>query len=373
MVRYEDRLLKSDGFSARTWKPVRYARLELRRLEDDVVLAVTSTDRFGNYMMNFSNQEGPDGVYLAVISQSDVEEGIRDVSVRNHPKFGQLYEVHSPELNDSVGENFRQDIDITEADKAGAFNIYDVLVQGYDWIRLATGRELGALNTYWATGADTTETAFCSEYLYSLGFCSEQGALSVQGKDYDRDEYDDLVIMREFFKFTLDQVSRENSPGGASDGTRGHPARAWTEGVSTFFACDASGTKTYIDSRPLGVYVFHDLEAMDSPFSYRTDNDAMTGPVSEYLVFGMLWDMADGITADESQDNMNSMSTGIYDVIFNYLPADHFQDRGPEGVDLVDFLDGWLCRSWGQEAAMSGLLNERIFPYDFAPPANCGN
>ncbi|MBR58505.1 MAG: hypothetical protein CMH54_10850 [Myxococcales bacterium] len=372
VVRYEDRLLKDDGFSARTWKPVRYARLELRRVENDEVLAVTSTDRFGNYMLNFSNQDGPEGVYLAIISQSDLEEGIRDISVRNHPKFGQLYEIHSPELNDSNGENFRQDIDITEADKAGAFNIYDVLVEGYDRIRLATGRELGPLNAYWATGADTTETAFCSEYLYSLGVCSEQDALSVQGKDSDRDEYDDRVIMREFFKFTLDQVSRENSPGGVSDGTRGNPARAWTEGVSTFFSCDASNTQVYIDSRPLGVYVFHDLEAMESPFSYRTDNDAMTGPVSEYLIFGLLWDIADGISAGEAQDNMNHMSTGIYDVIFNHLPGDHFLDRGAEGVDLVDFLDGWLCNDWGQEAAMSGLLNERIFPYDFAP-GNCGN
>ena len=39
---------------------------------------------------------------------------------------------------------------------------------------------------------------------------------------------------------------------------------------------------------------------------------------------------------------------------------------------IVDFLDGWFCRSWGQQAEVEGIVvDERQFPYDFGGPASC--
>ena len=64
-----------------------------------------------------------------------------------------------------------------------------VILRRDDALRLATGHELGDLDAFWATGTDTTETIYCSEYFYDSGVCTELGALSVQGKDIDRDEF----------------------------------------------------------------------------------------------------------------------------------------------------------------------------------------
>jgi len=369
-VRFEDKSFDRHGFSAATWREARYVTVELHRAADGALLSAGTTDRFGNYELQFSNPKEP-GVYIVVKTVADLEEGLRLLTVMNHPKFNVIYQVTSPSVDETEADVPVIDFDIPEVAGAGAFNIFDVLADGYDGIRLMTGKELGQLNVYWATGADTTDTLFCSQHLYEQGVCSQMGALSVQGKDTDRDEYDDMVILKEFFKFALDRVSLDNNPGGAHDGTRGDPRRAWSEGVSTFFAGDVLGRPYFVNSRPAGVYLVDDLEAMTTPFAFSTTTATIFGPVSEYLVAAVLWDLADTESTEEF-DEVFEARTGVYDAIINYLPSFYFVDRGVEGVDLVDFLDGWFCRGWKRLDEVSKLVVEhRDFPYDFDGPVDC--
>jgi len=369
-IRYEDKTIGPDGFSAATWKPARYVVVELRRSSDGALLASGSTDRFGSYELQFSNKESP-GIYIVTYSQTDFNEGLRPIAVMNHPKFDVIYSVASPSIDESLVEIPQLDFDVPEVVGGGAFNVLDVLVDGYDLIRLKTGKDIGQLHVYWATGSDTTDTLYCSEYFYGLGICSEKGALSVQGKDSDRDEYDDMVILKEFFKFALEQVSLDDNPGGYHDGTRDDPRRAWSEGVSTFFASDVLGRRHFVNSRPQGVYVVDNLETMPTPFAFSTLDGTMFAPLSEHLVSAVLWDLADG-PDEESNDEMEGKRMGIYDAIFNYLPSAYFADRGFAGVDLVDFLDGWFCRGWAEAPAVEQIVNgERDFAYDYAGPEEC--
>ena len=370
-VRYEDKSFDRNGFAGSTWKPVRHATVEVHRAEDAELLATGWTDRFGNYEIQFSNKQEP-GIYLVVRSETNIDEGLRKLTVMNHPKFKVVYSVSSASIDETLEEFPVLDFDIPEVVGAGAFNIMDVLIAGYDLIRLMTGKDLGWLHSYWATGADTTDTLYCSQYFYDLGICTEKSALSVQGKDIDRDEYDDMVILKEFFKFALEQVALDDNPGGGSDGTRDDPRRAWSEGVSAFFACDVLDYPHFVNSGPWGVYHVHDLEGMDSPFSFSTANGAQSGPVSEYLVSASLWDFRDAASDDEPFDTVHNMPLGIYDAVFNYLPTFHYVDRGFAGVDFVDFLDGWFCRGWGdEESVTSVILGHRDFPYDFGGPELC--
>lgn len=370
-VRYEDRTFDRFGFLASTWKPVRYATVELHRASDAVLLSTGWTDRYGSYEIQFSNKEEP-GVYIVVKSQTNLDEGLHPIAVMNHPKFKMVYAVPSLSVDESEEEFPTLDFDVPEVVGAGAFNVLDVLIDGYDLIRLMTGKDLGVLNSYWATGADTTDTLYCSQYFYEQGICSEKGALSVQGKDTDRDEYDDMVVQKEFFKFALEQVSLDDNPGGKHDGTRDDPRRAWSEGVSTFFACDVSDYQYFVNSRPFGVYLVQEMELLDSPFGFGTGNGAMSGPVSEYLVGAVLWDLRDGEDQDEPFDLVVNQRLGIYDSVFNYFPTFHYADRGISGVDFVDFLDGWFCRDWGEEELVNPLVVEyRKFPYDFDGPGLC--
>ena len=191
--------------------------------------------------------------------------------------------------------------------------------------------------------------------------------MSVQGKDTDRDEYDDMVILKEFFKFALTTLGRDSHPGGAVDGRRDDQRRAWSEGVAEFFASDTLSSRYFVNSRPLGVYVVDDLEAMPTPFAFAVKG----AKLSPYLVSAFLWDVAD--SNNEEWDPIDRMRNGIYDVLFTYFPSDDYADRGATGVELGDFLDGWICREWGVEPELQTLLVEHYdFEYAFDGPRTCG-
>jgi len=367
-IRYEDRTFDRWGFRGNTWSPARYARLELYRSSDDTLLTAGWTDRFGRYELSFDNNGQP-GIYLKILSRTNHENALRPITVFNHPKFKQVYSVSSFIIDENETEYPYLDFDIPAEVGAGAFNILDVLIDGSDLTRRMTGKDLGEIAAYWATGTDTTDTLYCSEDLYAGGTCQELGGLNIQGKDTDRDEYDDMVILKEFFKLVLDRVSNDDGTGEKAFGARTDPNLAWTEGVSTFYASAVTGTQWFVNSLPFGVYHVTDLETLDSPFAYGTGNGSLGGKVSDWLVSAVLWDLLDP-AGEEAEAVSNRLA--VFDAIFNYLPSDQFTDRGVPGVDLVDFLDGWFCRDWGQEADVEGVVvDERQFPYDFGGPDSC--
>ena len=369
-VRYADHAVGPDGTGPWTWKPARHATVEVVRTADDTVLATTATDRLGHYEAFYSNDGAP-GVHVRVLSATRPDDGLRRISVMNHPKFKRVYAVTSPSADETLADPLEIDLDIAAAADAGPFNILDVVTGGHDTVRLMTGADLGELMVYWATGADTTDTLFCSPYFYAEGTCSELYALSVQGKDTDRDEYDDMVILKELFKLAVARGARDDNPGGPHDGTRDDPRRAWSEGVSTFFACDVQATSWFVNSRPAGVYLASNLEAIHSPFAFGALPGTLAGDVSEYLVASLLWDLADD-RSGETFDFVDLARLPIYDAIFNYLPGTHFVDRATAGVDLVDFLDGWFCRAWGDDANVLALVNGHyLFPYEANGPTDC--
>lgn len=365
-VRYQDRTFDRTGFGAAQWHILEGAYVELRRLQTNEVIGHGVTDRNGFYSIPFP--AGIPGFIVAVQAQSDPAEGLRDIKVYDHPKFKRLYEVTSPPIILSpVQEEVIQDIDISIDQKSGAFNVFDVLRKGYDLVRLSNGRALGELRAFWMTGADTTDTIYCSPFLYENGVCTELQSVSVQGKDTDRDEFDDMVILKEFFKFALNKLARDSHPGGSTDGRRDDQRKAWTEGLATFFASDTLGSRYFVNSRPFGVYVVDDLEGMPSPFAIAVKS----ARVSPYLVSAFLWDLAD--SNNETWDPVDRKRDGIYDVLFTYFPSSDYVDRGATGVELGDFLDGWFCRAWGDEDAVRALLVDHYdFEYDFSGPRGCG-
>ncbi|MBM4372225.1 MAG: hypothetical protein FJ098_11255, partial [Deltaproteobacteria bacterium] len=368
-VRFEDRTFDRWGFRASTWKPARYAQIELYRADGNALLATGWTDRFGRYELAFDNNGQP-GVYLKIVSKTNDQNGLRPITVYNHPKFKQVYKVSSFTVDENETEYPVLDFDIPAEVGAGAFNILDVLVDGSDLTRRMTGKDLGMISAYWATGTDTTDTLYCSEDLYLAGTCQEKGGLNIQGKDTDRDEYDDMVILKEFFKLVLDRVSNDDNTGDKAYGVRTDPNLAWTEGVSTFYAGAVLGTRTFVNSLPFGVYTVLDLETMASPFAYGAQGGTMGGKISDWLVAAALWDLVDPPDAGEAETL--SQRLAVFDAIFNYLPAEAFEDRGVAGVDLVDFLDGWFCRGWGAKEQVQGIVvEERQFPYDFGGPESC--
>ncbi len=364
-VRYEDRPLAARGFGDSRWQAVAGAVVELRELGTNAVLATGVTDARGDYLLRFAT-EAP-GYVVAVRTETSTDEGLRRIKVMNHPKFKRVYEaVSGPVLLPSeVDAVSIRDLDIPAERFAGAFNIFDVLRASWDDLRRATGRNPPDLRVFWATGSDTTDTRYCSRAHADLGACTELGAVSVNGRDEDRDEYDDMIIAREFYKFALDTLARDNHPGGASDGRRDTPSRSWTDGVTAALAASLLGSEAFVDSRPLGIYVVDDLEAMPTPFGLRE----VAGDHSRYLVMALVHDLIDA--ANEDWDAVANARSAVLDVLFTHLSGGGWTDRGPAGVDLTDLLDGWLCRGWAERPALEALVARVAFGYDFGGPTGC--
>lgn len=369
-VRYQDRTFDERGFGPTTWRPVRHAVVELRDLTNQQLVATATTDPNGVYEIGYTDEGHSGTLFVEVKTQTSAEEGLRDIVVMDHPKFKKVYKVGTPPIVDTGADIITHDVDISVDLDAGAFNIFDVITGGYDLIRRMTGKDLGGLSAFWATGSDTTDTLYCSSFFYQEGICSERFALSVQGKEIDRDEWDDMVILKEFFKFALEKTSRDDNPGGSHNGARDDSRRAWSEGLSRFFACDVLGTQYFVNSRPHGVYMVRDIEAADTVWAYKTSDGTMLGQYSEDMVASILWDFADN-DPNEAHDAIAGGRQGVYDVVFNYFTSAWFVDRGLQGVELVDYLDGWYCRGWGQASGVDFVLDNHTFVYEGSGPETC--
>lgn len=370
-VRYQDRLVDAGGTHGWTWQPVRHALVEVRRQATDFVLATGQTDDDGRYRIIYAN-DGDHAVYVAVVSKTNPLDPVRGVDVMDQPYSRLNYEVRSEVFDDTPGPNDDRtpivaNLEVNEAGGSGGFNILDQLLSGYDLVRRMTGRQLGVLRAFWTTAAEGHETAYCTKALYDADLCIEPRSVTIQGFEDDPDQFDDQVILRAFFGFALDKASQNDSPGGPADGRRVDPRVAWAEGIATFFAADVLGMTSYTDSRPRGVYSVRDLETPWSPFARGTEEE---GRVSPDLVAAVLNDLADGVDG-EASDPVTGGRQGIYDVVFNRLKTYNLPDRGPAGIELYDFLDGFICRGYGAEATLAPILAERDYAYDFDAPASC--
>ena len=92
--------------------------------------------------------------------------------------------------------------------------------------------------------------------------------------------------------------------------------------------------------------------------------------VSEDMVCEILWDLGDGGESDDDPLVAAGHPSALR-VQVDYLADTALRPDGVNGVDLVDFLDGWLL---GQGLGACGATGEivtatRSFPYDYGGPA----
>ena len=91
------------------------------------------------------------------------------------------------------------------------------------------------------------------------------------------------------------------------------------------------------------VHVVADASAGDST-DCGTDEGAVDGRLSEYLVAGLLWDLFDVPTSDD--DGYAVPLERLFTALFEQLPGRE-SDQGARGVDLSDFLYALQCGAQG--------------------------
>ena len=237
---------------------------------------------------------------------------------------------------------------------AGAFNIFDVFVTGFDFAIENLGRRPPPLTALWREGSNT----------YCNTSCCGRSTTWILGTNRDTDEYDDAVLLHEFGHFIEGHFSRSDSPGGFHDGSPTDPRLAWGEGYGTYFGGEVADTSLYLDGSAGGV------SRTEIDADYTADLRSSRGMrqlVSEYMTAAILW------RASRGHNGQAGLGTAaIFETMANYLRSDEMEDRGVRGVDLVDFLDGLICRGHNPEDFIENVvIGVHQFPYEAGGPANC--
>ncbi|UJR84115.1 carboxypeptidase-like regulatory domain-containing protein [Sandaracinus amylolyticus] len=249
------------------------------------------------------------------------------------------------------------DVHVAEVDFGGALAIAHTMREGLQYARVAFERDapFPPLETHWERGRVTPGgTSYASgDELWILG-----------GPD-DTDEFDVPVLLHELGHFLQHVVSFSQIVGGNPHaGADTDPRLAWNEGWPSFFASAVRGDPFYGDTVSGEISLALDLGALSRSGEYVANpGGPMSQPLSEWIIASSLWRL---YVASSDVDQQRARSFGV---LTEWL-VDGASDRGADGPELVDFLDGYLCTNAGADRAVieSYVVADRSFPYDLAPP-----
>jgi hypothetical protein len=347
-VRYEDRPPLNDGaLGAITQAEARSAEVTVVLDQGNTVLATALTSDDGSYTLRYTATAG---AMVHVMATARSTSAIRPIRVNRAQN-----QVHAfGGTSFAAAATAQSDILVTDASGVSeAFNVLDMGVYAFDVVRLEMGATPVQLTARWARGS-TNGTYYSNGTIFLLGQAS------------DDDGYDDTVILHEIGHFVEDRFGRSDSPGGAHDGSPTDPNLGWSEGCSTYFAMAVRRRPHYMDSNANGGWGYDG----DATVTALTGSPTIGSDISEDTVTEILWDLGDGGAGDD--DPLTSAShTAVLRIWPDYLANSALRSVGEQGVDLVDFLDGWFIeQGLASCAGVRAIVNvTRAFPYDFGSSA----
>src|SRR5262245_49114549 len=332
---YRDREEDLTGFTGvEPEHPARRVDVQVLDATTSAVLASGATGIDGSY--NLLVVDGSTrNVRVRFLSSSTSTAGLFE-SVRVSTSTPSLYSVSSTTVNShspTADVNFG---DLTALPGSGgeAFNIFDVLLNGLDYLKILRGSwPAAAVVAYW--NSSSTDGTFFQIFDNSIHLLAAVG-------------YDDAVIGHEEGHFAAGNYSNDDSPGGQHFlGDNNQDIRlSFSEGWATFFGCSAR--RRLGIAKPGMTYYITTTGApgagnLDFSYELETPSVGAVGAASEVTVQAALWDAADApATADDSPgvDDDGVVDRGdedVWEVMSNYLPQ-----PGVTNVSLEDFWDGWF-------------------------------
>ncbi|HXI03415.1 MAG TPA: MopE-related protein [Candidatus Saccharimonadales bacterium] len=337
---YVDRAFDQTGFTgAEPVLPVREADIEVvdaalsgRR----AVLATGSTDSAGRYSI-FVSDSKVRNVYVRVITASDSVATL-NIDVRqndggktvNYAVATPTLAGHDPQLNVDFGVS-----NIQIGMGGEAFNIYDQLVRGADYVASLTGSRPDASNYLAVAWGDGNGVA--NSY-----YDASTSTIVLR----DTAGYDDTVVLHEMGHHIL----------------RAYSATSAVSGPHTFSMCDVDnslafeeGWATYFGNSTLrflglpGCNIYTRTDGGPGPghlvryADLETDTQYLCqGSTSELNVASFLWDIADGPSTpdttpgmDDPQDLLSLGDAAVWEDMTDGIP-------GSTNISLEDFWDHWF-------------------------------
>lgn len=372
---YADLPPSTSGFGSARNRAIRFARIEIVEASDATnVLATGTTDAAGNFDVSFDNHENTDWRVRVLAQQSDSNGRQKVVNVSN--------QIYSQQTEPFSGQSEREVLEIMleapENEAGPAFNILDVGTSGFALSkRYYNSIPSSELTWQWPPSGRESGGSF---------YRPSQNLIGVADNSDDQDQYDDTNLLHEFGHYFLNELSDNDSPGGAHRITdRLQPAFAFNEGFATVIGNAAINSPVYIDVKPSGTFSYS-IETIPTIVPVGTGEDGngdMTATVSEVLVSAVGWDLFDNTPTETAGSGRASDSVSNPRALFRAIRElrETSGNRGANGADLVDFLDRWSC-SGGETGGtvttgFRGVVQDlNSFPYDFMSPAteeNCND
>jgi hypothetical protein len=348
---YEDRAPQVTGLGPVTAEPIRRAVVAVIDANTGAEYGGAETDESGDFVVTATAPE--DASLDVTILAYNATEG---VGVFDCPDF----EGCEPALHAMVrAAPSGTDVDIgtfvASATSVGpAFNALDVALVGIDQAELSFGGDAPLLALLWERG----KSLDCKSCFGGIDDPDEYSVIFLSGDPADDDAFDDLVILHELGHFFDFVWSHSDSPGLTHDGSPIDPRVAWGEGLATYLGCRIAGAPVLLDTNPVGAG-FYAIDEPDFPADRRDEIDQ---DLSEFVVSATLWQLDHGVGGFPGAG-----PEPIDAVLQDFLGDDQARtDRGVDGVDLVDFIDGWRCLDLGAAGTLEEVIDEtQRFPYDF--------
>ncbi len=337
---YADRIFDETGFTgAEPPLPIRLADVEVVDANlsgKTAILAKGVTDLQGNYSVFVSDNKNRD-VYVRAITRSDETLDLH-IDVRTSSSGKAIYyagatataQAHVPSIDVQFGPAV---VGIGQGGEA--FNIYDQMLIGADYLALLEGARPGStrdLVTVW--GATNGVTSAFYDSGSSIIFLRDSAG------------YDDTVILHEMGHFAIHEYSVSHSIGGFHTFSQCNVdvRLAFDEGVATYWGNSARRvhgapwSNIYLRSNgapgPGNIVRLADLETDSLYFC--------SGAGGEVNVFMFLWDMVDSSTTadltpgiDDGIDSLSVADGDVWSILTGPLQT-------TSNNSLEDFWDSWF-------------------------------
>lgn len=322
--------------------PLAGAPVELIDEGSGAVVAAGQSDGQGRYRL--WAPPSASARYVRVLARRDGPEGDVDVVT----EAGRVYAIR--ERAAVAGDASRRgDLAVGgEARLSAPFHVQAVASQGLEWWRQRVAPARSPLQIVWSEGR-RVDCGTC--YRHNLR------TMYLLGLEGDNDALDEGVILHELGHYLQNLFSSDDSPGGAHDGSPVDPRLAWAEGWATGFALMSRDDARYVDTRGDTGAISLDLESPEDEYA-RFSGGAASGPISEYLVAALLWDLY-----DQGGEDPVAAGEAVLEPLPGWLGEGQRAVRGAEGVDLVDYLDGARCLEVAPAAALESVTEAFGFPY----------
>lgn len=286
-------------------KPIRYA--EVRALDSNGnVVQCGQTNASGNFSLSLPQSQNSITIHImARANHSKLK-----ISVLDAPENNNVYSLKS-NVKADASKSITMTAQATGDLLAGAFNIYDQVLNANEYIRSEIGTSFVAnkVSAYWKAGfnpGDYVNTGPISFYYPGFNRMFILGGVNGDTDNTDTDHFDNSIIIHEYAHFLEDNYAVSNSPGGAHNGNKQIDARlAWSEGFANFFNAAVrtyiSGDATaanYVDtignssgSTSIGIYV--DIESYQGCMICDRPGENGEGVFREFAITRFLYDTID--------------------------------------------------------------------------------